>query len=213
MHFPPKSGGSSTRFSLYTRYNSVWGNGHQMCYGFSRPPLHHKNNHTSPTQQVIMVKEKRTQDNLPLKSIWETGLVANVFREIGASQKHSFKMWNYLIKHPNALLTEVPFDAWQCARKASTTFKEDYTLFTSRIVQREESSRGDTTKLIIELQDGHRVTYLSISNMQQCVHRGDYPFHCIVLFRWRRSSSATTNTLQSVSRPKWVVKWAANFVL
>ena len=107
-----------------------------------------------------MVKEKRTEDNLPLKSIWETSLVLNVFRETRASPKHAYTLWNYLVNHPETELSEAPFDKWMCGRKASTMLKNDYSLFTTRIVQKEVSVRGDTTKLIVELQDGHRVGHI-----------------------------------------------------
>ena len=104
-----------------------------------------------------MVKEKRTEDNLPLKSIWETNLVTNVFREVSASPKHACKIWSHLIKHPETPLEELPYETWMCSKKASNILKRDFSLFTSKVVQSEVSSRGDTTKLIIELQDGHRV--------------------------------------------------------
>lgn len=104
-----------------------------------------------------MVKEKRTQENLALKSIWETELVSNVLREKNAASKHAYKAWNYLINNPISTVTDIPFDKWQCGRKASTILKEDFILFTTKIIQKEVSERGDTTKLIVELQDGHRV--------------------------------------------------------
>jgi adenine C2-methylase RlmN of 23S rRNA A2503 and tRNA A37 len=104
-----------------------------------------------------MVKERRTQDNLPLKSIWDTGLVTNAFREVSASPKHAYKIWNYLIKNPDKHLSELPYQTWNCSKKASNVLKEDFSLFTSKVVQSEVSSRGDTTKLLVELQDGHRV--------------------------------------------------------
>jgi hypothetical protein len=105
-----------------------------------------------------MVKERRTQDNLPLKSIWETELVSNVLREKSASPKHAYKMWHYLIHNKEVALEDLPFDKWMCARKASSVLKSDFQLFTTKIVQKELSERGDTTKLIVELQDGHRVS-------------------------------------------------------
>ena len=105
-----------------------------------------------------MVKEKRTKENLPLKSIWETELVTNVLREYNSSLKHSYKIWNYLIKHTNISVKDLPFDTWMCPKKASTVFKQEYLLFTTKVIQKEVSERKDTTKLIVELQDGHRVS-------------------------------------------------------
>jgi adenine C2-methylase RlmN of 23S rRNA A2503 and tRNA A37 len=104
-----------------------------------------------------MVKEKRTQDNLALKSIWEPDLVANVLREAGSKPKHAHTIWKHLIRNTDVSLIDVPFDSWMIARKVSNVFKQDFTLFTTKIVQKEVSIRGDTTKLLIELQDGHRV--------------------------------------------------------
>mgnify|MGYP003386342862 FL=1 len=105
-----------------------------------------------------MVKEKRTKENLPQKSIWETSLVLDVFREMNASPKRANKIWKHLIENPVDQLNDIPFDTWMIAKKVSTALKQDYSLFTSRVVQQEVSIRGDTTKLIIELQDGHRVS-------------------------------------------------------
>ena len=38
----------------------------------------------------------------------------------------------------------------------------EFQLFTTKIVQRDESKRGDTVKLLIELQDGHRVETVGV---------------------------------------------------
>ena len=109
-----------------------------------------------PRSIFTEMKEKRSQWNLPKKSIWEPELVSSVLRESKSSPKHAYKLWNYLIKQPTRL-EEVPYSDWTCSKKASKAFKEDFTLFTTTVVQRDESSRGDTTKLLVELQDGHRV--------------------------------------------------------
>lgn len=113
-----------------------------------------------------MVKERRTQENLPLKSIWETELVSNLLREKNASPKHAYKIWNYLIQHSDTSVVDLPFDKWMCAKRASDVLKKDFTLFTTKVIQKEVSERKDTTKLIVELQDGHRVETVVIQ------HRG-----------------------------------------
>ena len=64
-------------------------------------------------------------------------------------------MWNYLINHPDEDMDKIK--SLDLPMKAVSTILSEYVRFSSRIVERLESGRGDATKLLIELQDGHHV--------------------------------------------------------
>lgn len=66
-------------------------------------------------------------------------------------------MWQWLIAHPDKDIIDIPFASWCVVRQAAKTLVEDFVKFTSQIVERNESLRGDTVKLLLELQDGHRI--------------------------------------------------------
>jgi len=66
-------------------------------------------------------------------------------------------MWNWLIQHPNAALTDIPFRDWNIPKDASNTILEKFEKFTTTISQRKESYRGDAIKLLLRLQDGHEI--------------------------------------------------------
>jgi 23S rRNA (adenine2503-C2)-methyltransferase len=55
------------------------------------------------------------------------------------------------------ILAEVPFSRWNIPKKQAQRVVDEYSLFTTKIVERSDSAKGDTTKLLIELQDGHQV--------------------------------------------------------
>ena len=103
---------------------------------------------------LILTMPKR---DLPLKSIWEEGAVLKVIKE-----KHAIKMWHWMIWDPasNAMssLSSIPFDKWLVSKdKVQAVTAGDFCISTSRVVETLHSARGDSTKLLIELQDGHRI--------------------------------------------------------
>jgi hypothetical protein len=91
--------------------------------------------------------------DLPLKSIWDETLVI----ESGMIPKHRAKMWNWLINHPGKDVCDVPFESWSVAKKPAQILREQFVLSTCKIVEQSDSSKGDTHKLLLELQDGHRI--------------------------------------------------------
>lgn len=97
---------------------------------------------------------RRKKDELPLKSIWDEDLVKDVF----PNKMHRTKMWNWLVRHLDITnLDQIPFEEWLFPRDGYQRIRREFSMFTSKIVDRKESVRGDTTKLLVELQDGHQI--------------------------------------------------------
>lgn len=96
---------------------------------------------------------KRKAEDLKLQSIWDETLVSQVMD----NEKHRSRMWQWLVLNPDKELCDIPFDVWRVKKASSEAILKNFVKFTSKIVERNESSRGDTTKLLLELQDGHRV--------------------------------------------------------
>ncbi len=54
-------------------------------------------------------------------------------------------------------MEQLPFAQWSVPRAAVKSIMDNFVMSTSTVVERFESNRGNTTKLLIELHDGHRV--------------------------------------------------------
>jgi hypothetical protein len=54
-------------------------------------------------------------------------------------------------------LQDLPYQAWNIPKKQAQRIVQEFSLFTTKISERSESARGDTTKLLVQLQDGHQV--------------------------------------------------------
>jgi sorting nexin-8 len=93
-------------------------------------------------------------------SIWETTEVAKVMKPV-----HRIKMWNWLCNHFDTDAAErdgnpasmIPFEEINAPRKAVAELSENFVLSTTKVVKRQESERGDTTKLLLECHDGHQI--------------------------------------------------------
>lgn len=97
-----------------------------------------------------MVAPKR---NTPLRSIWEEKALVELL-----GPEHAKNLWQHLIRYPDEPLADTPFVQLGLPKKKIPTLLETFVKFTTKIVERNESSRGgDTVKLLVELQDGHRV--------------------------------------------------------
>ena len=97
---------------------------------------------------------RRKNENLKLKSIWDEKLLYEYLNENGTAKRHTHKLWNWMLSHPEASLDEVPMETWSIPISAVEAIRRDFVKFTSKIVEKSDSARGDTTKLLIELQDG-----------------------------------------------------------
>ena len=93
-------------------------------------------------------------------SIWEVSEVSKIMKV-----QHRIKIWNYLARHfdtehaekDNSVESLVPFEVLNAPRKAIGELRERFVLSTTKVVRRQESERGDTTKLLIECHDGHQI--------------------------------------------------------
>jgi hypothetical protein len=86
---------------------------------------------------------KRKPTDLKLKSIWDEELLTSIVKH----RKHVLRIHQYLYKHPEiSEISQIPLKDWSIARVAIDQLNKDFVLSTSRIVERFESSRGDTTK-------------------------------------------------------------------
>jgi adenine C2-methylase RlmN of 23S rRNA A2503 and tRNA A37 len=91
--------------------------------------------------------------NISLKSIWDEGKVFEILEP-----KHAFILWKHLLKNPDLELIDVKLEDIKIPAKSFKYLIDNgFVRKTVKIVERSESSRGDTTKLLIELEDGHRV--------------------------------------------------------
>jgi adenine C2-methylase RlmN of 23S rRNA A2503 and tRNA A37 len=111
---------------------------------------------------------KRKAADLTLKSIWDEALI----REIMDNEKHRTRMWLWLINNPDKDICDIPFEKWKVKKDAYTVIRRDFVKFTTKIVDKSVSARGDSTKLLVELQDGHRVetvVMIHVSHATVCV--------------------------------------------
>jgi adenine C2-methylase RlmN of 23S rRNA A2503 and tRNA A37 len=100
-----------------------------------------------------------------LKSIWDETLITNLFHQHHASLKNMYKMWKWMIAHPNINnLYDIPFQTWCIPKLVIQEILENYSYFTTKIIEQTNSIRGDTTKLLIELQDFHCIETVVIQH-------------------------------------------------
>ncbi len=110
-----------------------------------------------------MLKEDMSRTkSLKKTSIWEVDAVASCVKPV-----HRHRIWNYLIHHMDTQKNEdttdkswhevLPYDSWSVPRAARDAIAEKFVHFTTKVVERQDSARGDTTKLLIQLQDGHLI--------------------------------------------------------
>ncbi len=115
--------------------------------------------------QLDRMAPKRKNAELKLKSIWDESLISTVI----VNPTHRAKLWNHLILSNTAgkigqdyklrtdTIEQIPFANWCVPKKQAQRVVEEFSLFTTKVSVRSDSSRGDTTKLLVQLQDGHQV--------------------------------------------------------
>ena len=103
---------------------------------------------------------KRSAEDLAMKSIWDEQLL----HKCGdLKSKHSQKLWRYIIPrtaNEHFSLDDVPLcDSILSIPQSAERYIRNggFKIFTTKVVQRIESARENTTKLLVELQDGHRI--------------------------------------------------------
>lgn len=105
-----------------------------------------------------MVKKRQ----LKLRSIWEEDEVIEVCGKI-----HATTIWGWLLRHPLNDLTDIPFAELNIPKKVYHEVIDRFVKLTTKIVLTQDSARGDTTKLLIELQDGHRIETVIMKHRQR----------------------------------------------
>lgn len=94
-------------------------------------------------------------------SIWEVSAVAEVVKPL-----HRHRIWNHLIAQSDTQNTNnqgkpftdfVPYGKWSVPHDAISEVQKRFVHFTTKVVDRQDSAKGDTTKLLIQLQDGHLI--------------------------------------------------------
>lgn len=101
-----------------------------------------------------MVSAKRKPEEQPLKSIWDQSQIDKIIPD----SRHMIKIWRWLLGHPNKEIHECPFREFSIPKKLIQAITGgEFARFTTKIVDRIDNARGDTSKLLIELQDGHRI--------------------------------------------------------
>eukprot|EP01041_Mallomonas_annulata_P011374 gene11374-23807_t len=115
---------------------------------------------------------RRKKSDLILKSIWDEILLTNYLAENGANTRHAKKIWNWMLAHPDVPLNDVPLETWSVPKVVADGIRSNFVKFTTTIVEKLESARGDTTKLLIKLQDDHRIEAVIIrhnSHITVCI--------------------------------------------
>jgi adenine C2-methylase RlmN of 23S rRNA A2503 and tRNA A37 len=114
-------------------------------------------------ESVFRMAPKRKE--LTLQSVWDESLLTPVVSQ----SKFRVKLWRHLInsladstyqrnyKRRSTKLEDVPFSEWNFPKVSADKIKSDFQIFTTTISEKSESARGDTTKLLVRLQDGHQV--------------------------------------------------------
>jgi hypothetical protein len=118
------------------------------------------------TYSLLIIYSKHMaprRKDLTQQSIWDETLLAPVLTQI----KLRLKLWRHLINsfaitptnyhNKYKSLDELPYDEWNFPKIPVEKIKAEFKLFTTTISERNESARGDTTKLLVRLQDGHEV--------------------------------------------------------
>eukprot|EP01038_Epipyxis_sp_PR26KG_P011045 gene11045-14830_t len=96
---------------------------------------------------------RRKLSDLKQKSIWEEPLIEPLI----PNEKQRSKLWNYLISRQQCEIQDIPFRQWNISSGSTRVIYSDFVKFTTTVVGRFESSKGDSIKLLVELQDGHQV--------------------------------------------------------
>ena len=97
-------------------------------------------------------------------SIWE---VQELSKLSGMKEVHRIKIMNWLANHfdtdcatekcNNNPALMIPFDTLNAPKKVQQELAERFVLSTTKVIKRQESVKGDTTKLLIECHDGHQI--------------------------------------------------------
>uniref|UniRef100_A0A383VBW3 Radical SAM core domain-containing protein n=1 Tax=Tetradesmus obliquus TaxID=3088 RepID=A0A383VBW3_TETOB len=87
------------------------------------------------------------------QSVWDLPAVLAAFRERGIKERHVYKIWSMLLKNPDVAWSDIP----DLPKAAAALLEQQFSRCTSTVLRCQQSTGGDTTKLLIQLQDGMQV--------------------------------------------------------
>ncbi|EEA06856.1 radical SAM domain-containing protein [Cryptosporidium muris RN66] len=97
--------------------------------------------------------ENKRRYRFKQQPIFDSSSFLKVFRELKVSESHAYRVWRYLIQKNVKEFSDIPDIPKRILEEIQLNFK----LLTSNIVQSHTTDDGNTTKLIIRLQDGHEI--------------------------------------------------------
>lgn len=109
---------------------------------------------------------KRVLNPLPLLD--EAAVLEECARQ-GIKQQHVYRMWRAMLQKDVKNVRDIP----DLPKALYAVVEEKFALTTSKVIKREDSSDGTTTKLLVELQDGQRVE--TVIMRYGCVQMAHYP--------------------------------------
>lgn len=85
--------------------------------------------------------------------VWDKAVVASAFQEAGVKPSHLTTLYKHLAKYPEAAWEDIP----NLPRAAVQLLNERFNQLTTSVLQRQTSGSGDTTKLLLKLQNGMQI--------------------------------------------------------
>jgi sorting nexin-8 len=87
------------------------------------------------------------------KPLLDEELLTRAFEENSIPLKHAQTLWRHVTQNNTVDFKQVPY----LSKKALRLLDDEFTLTTTKLVSRTDSSDGSTTKMLIETQDGHKI--------------------------------------------------------
>ena len=77
--------------------------------------------------------------------------------EHSINQKHAAQVWRLIVQQGITDLTQIPYAKLSLPNSMARLLPEHFRVFTSSVVSEQTSGDGTTTKMVVQLQDGHQV--------------------------------------------------------
>ena len=88
------------------------------------------------------------------QSVWDVDALLSAFEAAGVKTLHATRLWAHMLRHPSIKsFQEVP----ELPKAALEVLNEGFVLSSSTVEAVHRSSDGETTKMVIRLQDGLKV--------------------------------------------------------
>lgn len=92
--------------------------------------------------------------SLSPQSVWDVDALTSAFEAAGVKHLHANRLWGHVLRHPNAKsFDEVP----DLPKAAIDVLNAGFVVSSSTVEEVHRSADGETTKLVIRLQDGLKV--------------------------------------------------------